>query len=88
MNDVTKRWKGTGVNLTNPLALSANAPVRGVSVTPTKLRLTLPVHKTRNYAQLLHLTLYAMHQKDQSKSTGTKAAHKMMMKLKPQSNIR
>ena len=36
---------------------------------------------TGSYEQLLPCTLYAMRQKDQRKYTGTKAAHKMMMKL-------
>ena len=50
-------------------------------VSTTKLRSTLLVHTFRSYAQLLQCTLFEMHQKDQCKSNGAKAAHNMMMKL-------
>ena len=46
-----------------------------------KLHLTLPVNLTRSYAQLLLSTLKAVHQKDQRKSPGAKATHKMLLKL-------
>ena len=47
------------------------------------MRPTLLVHRTRSYTQLLCSTLFAVHEKDQRKSTGAKAAHKLMMKLTP-----
>lgn len=64
-----------------PLAQRGNTPVHIVCfklchlVLPTKLFPTLPLHKTRSYAQLLHSTVYSMHQNDQCKSTCSKAAH-------------
>ncbi len=39
------------------------------------------LHSNRNYPQLLHYTLYNVCQKDQRKSSGTKAAHRTFMKL-------
>jgi len=83
----------TGVNFTNPFLQSAITldyivwPKRCNSVSPTKLhpsfRLLEYVHNWK-----LHLTfiLYAMYLKDQSKSTGTKAVHKMMRKSIPRDN--
>ena len=42
------------------------------------------VHNLKlSYAQLMYSMLYAMHQKDQPKSTGTKDAQKKRMKLTP-----
>ena len=79
----------TGINFTNPLALSANAQAHKVwceryhSVSPIKLLPTLPVNTTRSYAQLLCSMLSAVCKKDQHRSTAAKAAHKMMMKLTP-----
>ena len=45
---------------------------------------TLLVHRTWSYAQILHCMLCAKSQKLQLKSTGVKAAHQMMVKLKLQ----
>ena len=81
------------VNFTNnPLVQSSNLLAHRAwhkkchSVSPTKLHPTLPVHSTRSYAKHLCFTLNAMGQKDQRKSTGTKADCKMMLKLSPNLN--
>jgi hypothetical protein len=50
---------------------------------PTNLSLTLPLHTTRNYAQLLHCMLCAVYQLVGHQFTGAKAEHKMMVKLTP-----
>ena len=76
------------VKFTNLLAQSANdASAQGVWCkrchSPTELHSTLLVHRSKSYAQVLQLTLYAMRQKDECKSTGVKAACKMMMNLTP-----
>ncbi len=44
---------------------------------------TIPVPSTRSYGQLIYCMLYNMCQEDDRKSTGVKAACKMMMKLTP-----
>jgi len=60
---------------------------RLTSISPTILGPTLPVNSTRCYAQLLHTMLYDLCQKDERKSTGTKAAHRRLMKLTPSLKI-
>ena len=57
---------------------------RCCSVSPTTLRPTLPVHRTRCYAQLLSCKLCAESQQVQRKCNGTKAAHEIMVKLTPE----
>ena len=44
---------------------------------------TLLVNTARSNAKLVHYLVYAVCQKDQSKSIGAKAPHKMMAKLTP-----
>ncbi len=44
---------------------------------------TLLEIKIRNYTQLLHFAVYAVHQQDQCKTSVQKAARKKMMKLTP-----
>ena len=61
----------------------ARAESLAKSVSPTKLRSTLPVHRTRRSTQLLLSTPYTIPQLDQCKSTCTKAALKTMVKLTP-----
>ena len=46
------------------------------------LFLSQKMQRTRSFAQLLHSD-HAVYQKDQRNSTGTKAAHKMMVNLAP-----
>jgi hypothetical protein len=52
-----------------------------LSKIPTKLCPAIQVHITRSYTQLFKRTLNAI--KKQCKFTGTKCAHKMLMKLAP-----
>jgi len=52
-----------------------------LSILPTKIRQTLPGHKTKSSAQLFCFQLYIVGQKDERKNIGMKAARKMMMKL-------
>jgi len=61
----------------------ASARSLAQSVSPTTLCQTLPVNTTRIYAQLLHLSLYAVHNWDHWKFTGLKAACRMLLKLTP-----
>ena len=53
------------------------------SVSPAELHPTLLLHRTRSYAQLLQCMLCTVHQRDQHKSTGRKAAHKILVILNP-----
>jgi len=57
------------------------------SVSPTKQWPTLPVNTIRIYHQLLCLTLYAICQQDQRKSTRTKADCRLLIKLTPLVNF-
>ena len=53
------------------------------TVSTTKLHTNLLVHTIRSYTQLLCCMLYPLHQKYQHKSTDSKAAHKMTVKMAP-----
>ena len=53
------------------------------SVSPTKLHPTLPARRSTSSSQLLLSTLFAIHQLDQCKYTGAKAAYKILVKLTP-----
>ena len=61
---------------------------RYCSVSPTKLRPTLLVHRSRKSAQLLRCTLCAVRQQVGHKSTGAKAAQNMLVKLTPGHTIK
>jgi len=51
------------------------------SISLTKLHPTLAINTTSSYSKLLCFMLYVVHQKDQCKPTGRKAAPRILIKL-------